>query len=71
MGKITILTKKVLNYTDIPEKLTDGHWLTEYQPDCYVMYNLKEDYTADKLDNWIARTYPELIEVKFLIYMNY
>lgn len=63
---------KVVSYCEIPEDLDKG-WLEEQGCDCYVKSSLSSDpeYDRDELDEWIAKTYPELIDTTFLIHIDY
>ena len=67
---LTQINKKVLSYCEIPEELTSDHaWLNEVSYDTYVEYVLDE---GEELDDWIIKTYPELLkEESFLIHMDY
>ena len=66
----------VISYCDIPEELTEGTWMGEMSPDCYIQYSLPklEDlhkYGLDKLNEYLSTTYPELIGTTFLIEIDY
>lgn len=70
------ITRKVVSYCDIPQDLTEDSWLSEYRCDSYVSHSLpseeeKEKFDIEPLDEWLAKTYPELIGTKFLIEMDY
>ena len=80
MSQLKTITKKVISYCEIPEDLTQSHWISENQPGCYVEYSLpKEAKTPEsegggedsKLSAWIRKTYPELAGDDFLIERDY
>ncbi len=57
------ITKKVVSYCEIPEELTDGHWLSENNPDSYASFTLDINFgRTAKISKWIIETYPELKE---------
>jgi hypothetical protein len=63
-------TKKVLNFSEIPSNLSTNHWIGRNLYESYVEVHLDED-EVDALEDWIASTYPELIEEdSFFIYMD-
>ena len=65
---------KVVSYCEIPEELTEGHWLRDYYPDSYVQVDVQEDDTEamDEVSEWIVNKYPELKEEKFFfIHIDY
>jgi hypothetical protein len=63
-------TKKVLNFSEIPNTLSVGHWLGRNLYESYVEIHLDEE-VEDDLGEWIVDTYPELIEEdSFFIYMD-
>ncbi len=66
---------KVVSYCEIPEEITEEHWISEYMNGCFVevhVDNGEEDEDLDPLGQWIRETYPELKkENSFLIEMDY
>lgn len=60
----------VLSYCDIPEKLTQESYLQECSPDTYVSMYLAPKGQL-KVDDWIRENYPELIDVTFMIHIDY
>jgi|SRR6187402_45060 len=72
-SKLKTIHMKVVSYCDIPEDLTQDSWLSESGPNCFVDYKVSSDpkYTRTDLDNWIIETYPELLDVDFLIEIDY
>lgn len=62
---------KVLSYCEIPEELTEDHWLSDNSPDCYVAYTLQKEGGDERVSNWIRRVYPELIGIEFMIHIDY
>lgn len=70
---IKTITRKVISYCDIPQGLLDNHWLNDFPPDCYVLYNLDTNplYTKTKLDEWLVSNYPKLINTTFFIHIDY
>lgn len=65
------ITKKVLSYCEIPEKLTENSWLNNYGTGCLVECHIDDD-ESEPLDQWIINNYPELKdEESFLIDMDY
>ena len=65
------ITGKVVSYCEIPEELTKGHWISEFQNGCFVQVHLEEG-EDDALSNWLKETYPELIdENAFYIEIDY
>ena len=69
------INKLVVSYCEIPEGLTEDHWISEYMNGCFVevhVDNGEEDEDLDPLGQWIRETYPELEkENSFLIEMDY
>lgn len=70
------ITRKVVSYCEIPQELTEKHWIQDSPCDVYVPYSLHLGSPAhprifEGMDKWIAETYPELINTTFLIYMDY
>lgn len=74
------INMKVVSYCEIPEKLTESHWISENSCNCYVPYSLpKEAITKEEdgggqdspLSAWIRKEYPELAGTDFLIEMDY
>ena len=64
------INKKVLSYCEIPQELTERHWITENSCGCYVDFQLEEE-GVDELDDWIRENYPELIDEKFMISLDW
>lgn len=65
------ITKKVISWCSIPENITKGHWLSEFQNGCYIPFTL-EDKGVDELSDTIRETYPEIKEdEEFLIDIDY
>lgn len=56
---------KVINYSDIPERLTEDSWLNDYSPNCYVMCHVDTDEELDELDNWFINEYPGIQEEEY------
>ena len=71
MLQLKQITGKVVSYCEIPEEITEGHWISEYMNGCFVQVHLEED-EDDALSNWLKETYPELIEEEsFYIEIDY
>ncbi len=69
---LTTINKKVLSYCEIPENITENHWISEYKNDSYVECHIEdEEDEEDNLSKWIIENYPELKEESFLIHMDY
>lgn len=66
------ITKKVVSYCEIPEDLDKGY-LDDLGCDVYTDYTVSSDlsYSRNEVDDWIAETYPELIDTDFLIHIDY
>lgn len=66
------ITRQVLSYCEIPEEIDKG-WIEENSSDCYINYTISSDpkYSRTELDDWIAETYPELIDTEFFIHLDY
>jgi hypothetical protein len=65
------ITKKVISYCEIPEELTEGHWISEHHNDAFVEVHL-DDEEEDGLSLWIKENYPELVnEESFFIHIDY
>lgn len=63
-------TFKIVSFCDIPENLTEGSYLEEYNCGSYVPFTLfKED--DDPIVLWIVNKYPELLGEEILIDMDY
>jgi hypothetical protein len=74
MDKLEIISLKVVSYCEIPEELTENHWLSENQPDSYVRYKLNGTPTLQlyTIDDWLFAKYPELIEEReIFIHIDY
>lgn len=71
MSELKTITKKVVSYCEIPEELTEGHWISEYMNGCFVEVHLDDD-EDNKLSMWLKEKYPELVdEDSFYIEMDY
>lgn len=70
---LTEITKKVVSYCEIPEELTEGHWISDHHPDAFVECHIdEEDETIDKVQIWLLANYPELKdEDSFFIHIDY
>jgi hypothetical protein len=66
------ITRKVVSYCEIPEEITENHWISENSSDTYVEYSLNSDlkYSKSELDLWLEETYPELIDTTFFIHLD-
>jgi len=66
------ITRKVVSYCDIPEDIDKG-WLDDLGCDVYTEYSLSSDpkFSKTELDEWLEKTYPELIDTEFLIHIDY
>lgn len=67
---LEVINKKVVSYCEIPQELTDNHYISENGCDCYIEYSL-EDEGKDSISDWIREKYPELINEEFLIHIDY
>lgn len=67
------ITKKVVSYCEIPEEITENHWINEHHSDAYVEVHIDEEtHVPDKIQDWLVENYPELIEEEsFFIHMDY
>lgn len=65
-----VITRNVISYCDIPQELTEKHWLSEMQPDVYQDYKINTE-NPDELDKWFIDNHPELIGQEFLIEIDY
>ena len=63
--------KKVVSYCAIPEKLTKGHWISEFTNGCFVEVHIPDDEADDALTAWLRKTYPELVPESFFIEIDY
>ena len=71
MLQLKQITGKVVSYCEIPEEITEGHWMSGNMNGCFVQVHLEED-EDDALSNWLKETYPELIEEEsFYIEIDY
>lgn len=69
---LTQKTWKVLSFSEIPQELTENHWISEEEPNSYVEVHYDAEDEDGELDNWIVGKYPELKdEESFLIHMDY
>ena len=64
------ITRNVISYCDIPQEITDKHWIYEYPTACYIKYTV-DTKNPDNLDKWLMENYPELIGHTFLIEIDY
>ena len=64
------VNKKVLYFSEIPDNLTENHWISEIPSDVYVPFSVVID-TYSHLEKWILEKYPELEKEDFLIYTDY
>lgn len=64
--ELETINMKVLSYCDIPQELTEDHWMSENTPDSFIKFevtskkeqpNFNDDFAVD---NWIIENYPEL-----------
>ena len=65
---------KVVSYCEIPEELTEGHWISEYMSGCFVQCHIADDRDVElsPLDKWLIETYPELQDEEyFFIEIDY
>ena len=66
------INKLVVSYCEIPQELTEGHWINENSCDSYVEVHLEDEGNRDDLDNWLIENYPELLEEEsFFIHLDY
>ena len=67
------ITRKVVSYCEIPQGLTEGHWISENSCDSYVEYELPEnpEDLEGRLEMWLFAEYPELKGTKFFIHLDY
>ena len=69
--ELATITGKVVSYCEIPEELTEDHWISDYPPDAYVQVHI-EGEDEDKVSKWILNKYPELKdEDYFFIHIDY
>ena len=62
---------KVLNYSEIPEEITENHWLSGNTPDAYIIFSLKDDVEVDEVGEWILENYPEVEGQEIMIHLDY
>lgn len=55
---------KVVSYCEIPEELTENHWLNDYSPGCYVMAHIDES-EDDLVSKWLLENYPDLKDEEY------
>lgn len=69
---MALTTKKVLNFSEIPEEVRKDHWIGRYSYETYAELHIDENDTdPDNVTIWITDNYPELItEDSFFIYMD-
>ena len=66
------ITRKIVSYCEIPEELTEKHWISEHGCGVYIDWSLNLDpKTDDDISAWIREEYPELIGTTFLIDIDY
>ena len=65
-----VITRNVISYCDIPQELTENHWINEFQNGCYVSFNIDVN-NPNNLDKWFIDNHPELIGYTFLIEIDY
>lgn len=67
------ISGKVLKFTEIPQELTEEHWLEDHYPDSYVQVHIDDDLSQnDEVDKWIRQNYPELVdEDYFFIHIDF
>ena len=51
------ITKKVVSYCEIPEKLTESSWLSEKEMDSYIECHLDNSQPLEPLDEWFLENY--------------
>jgi len=67
----------VVSYCEIPEELTENHWLREHSCDCFVEFKVvsKEEQSSFdddfSIDNWIIDKYPQLEGQTIFIEIDY
>ena len=61
MLQLKQITGKVVSYCEIPEEITEGHWISEYMNGCFVQVHLEEG-EDDALSNWLKVACPVLID---------
>jgi len=62
----------IISYCDIPEDITEGHWISEFQNGCYVPYNIPLQVEEDNpLGFWLFAKYPHLAGDEILIDIDY
>lgn len=70
-------TWKVLSYCEIPQEITQDHWISENNPDSYIELSITprpEQINYDdkfEIENWIIDNYPELEGKTILIHIDY
>lgn len=68
---MALITKKVVNCSEIPSEMIDGHWIKRNLIEAYVEVHLDDMDDEDSVGNWLGTTYPELIEEdSFFVYMD-
>lgn len=68
------ITRKVLSYCEIPEEITEDHYVSQAEPDTYMEFHFDDNLEIedDELTAWIRLNYPELVdEEAFLIHIDY
>ncbi len=67
------IIKKVVSFCEIPEEVTENHWINEHHNDAFVEVHIDtETHVPDKIQDWLVKNYPELIEEdSFFIHMDY
>ena len=72
--ELVTITGKVVSYCEIPEELTEDHWVSDYPPDAYVQVHIEQEgeEEMDKISEWIVEKYPELMDEDFFfIHVDY
>ena len=64
-----IITRRVINYSDIPVVYSQNCWISQYPKGCYVEVHLADE-PEDDFDKWLMEKYPGIEEDTFLIDMN-
>ena len=69
------ITKKVVSFSEIPEELTEKHWVNEHACGAFVECHIDEDESEEQRDGltiWLIANYPELVEeTSFFIELDY
>lgn len=62
---------KILSYCDIPDEILKDHWLNDFSPDCFVIYNTEDKKIKNNFDDYIYINHPELWGTVFFINIDY